>query len=117
MNEALDEYLADIRAAISANPPPDPDQERAVREQERLMEETYPGEWVAFRDVWDGGVFVRREVLAHDRSFGAVNGPLLAKYPEAEIRDMCVAYCEPAELRRLVRASGFRLVPPPDGSK
>lgn len=106
MNDTLDDYLNDIRAALSADPAPAPEQERAVREQDRLLGATYPGQYVAYRDIWDGGVFVRREVLAHDPDLGVFHDRL-AGYPEAEVAAVEVTYCEPAEMRRVFRA-GYR---------
>lgn len=88
----------DIREVLLANPPPPPEEERKVEEQDRLLADTYPGEYVAYRDVWDGLTFVRREVLAHAADIGDYWAQLDG-YPDAEVETMRVTYYDPLELR------------------
>lgn len=91
------EMLDTLREELS-RPRPNAEQRQKVRDQHQVLADTYPGEYVAYRDVWDGLTFVRREVLAHAPDlkdyFAQLEG-----YPDAEKEDIRVTYCEPLEMR------------------
>ncbi|MBX9626369.1 MAG: hypothetical protein K2X82_21395 [Gemmataceae bacterium] len=91
------DFLDAVREVLT-RPRPSPAERQKVRDQDRLLHDTYPGEYVAYRDIWDGRTFVRREVLAHSPDlkdyFAQLGG-----YSDADKGDIRVTYCEPLELR------------------
>jgi hypothetical protein len=88
---------AELRAI--ASPPERLDAEQ--REYER-MNQTYPGEYVAYRDAWEPPVF-RREVVAHGPTYKAVFD-VLDQLPAAEREQFTVTYCDSPD-----DARGFRV--------
>lgn len=108
------EMLETIREILSRPRPPAAERQK-VRDQYQLLADTYPGEYVAYRDVWDGPAFVRREVLAHAADIGDY-WDQLAGYPDAEKRGMKVTYCEPLERRGkiVMRERWTMLTDPPE---
>ena len=83
--------LSNVDEAINAAAVPLALQE-ACRNEDQTLRQDYPGEYVAYRDVWEPPV-LRREVLAHAGSLKAVHAAL-SHLPEAALNLVRVTYCD-----------------------